>query len=62
MFCSCLLRWGAACEFMDHDVMRASNANLGLANPVGADYPFYVLIETQGSNERSALALFLTKG
>ncbi|XP_071946009.1 D-2-hydroxyglutarate dehydrogenase, mitochondrial-like isoform X2 [Antedon mediterranea] len=40
----------SAYEFLDHECMHLVTKYLGLTNPVG-DYPFYVLIETSGSNE-----------
>ncbi|XP_033097916.1 D-2-hydroxyglutarate dehydrogenase, mitochondrial-like [Anneissia japonica] len=40
----------SAYEFMDYECMAIVTKYLGLSNPVG-NYPFYVLIETSGSNE-----------
>ena len=44
-----------ACEFMDMGSMDASKRNLGLSNPLDQDYPMFVLVETQGSNEKYGL-------
>ena len=41
----------SAFEFMDQESMSVVTTNLGLDNPVeSADSPFFVLIETSGSN------------
>eukprot|EP00117_Sycon_ciliatum_P010257 scpid48151/ scgid12226/ D-2-hydroxyglutarate dehydrogenase, mitochondrial len=40
----------SACEFMDNDSMSLVKKNLGLVNPLGESYPFYVLLETSGSD------------
>lgn len=40
----------SACEFLDHASMELTVKNLGLRNPLGAQYPFYMLLETHGSN------------
>lgn len=44
----------SAYEFMDRDSMICINDNLNLSNPV-SDCPFYVLIETSGSNDEHDL-------
>lgn len=51
----------SACEFMDAEAMRLVSAHLSLHNPI-ADFPFYALVETSGSNsdhDRQKLELFL---
>ena len=41
----------SAFELMDSESMAVVTANLGLENPIQSDNaPFYVLIETSGSN------------
>ena len=40
----------SACEFLDLESMQLTSENLGLTCPLG-DYPFYVLLETHGSND-----------
>lgn len=42
----------SACEFMDNQAMQVSQKNLSSSNPLGTPSPFYVLLETQGSNSR----------
>eukprot|EP00057_Strongylocentrotus_purpuratus_P002511 XP_003724670.1 PREDICTED: D-2-hydroxyglutarate dehydrogenase, mitochondrial [Strongylocentrotus purpuratus] len=39
----------SACEVMDHESMQVVVKQLGLTNPV-SEHPFYMLIETSGSN------------
>eukprot|EP00051_Salpingoeca_urceolata_P017090 m.230242 g.230242 ORF g.230242 m.230242 type:complete len:606 (-) comp18858_c1_seq2:3244-5061(-) len=41
----------SAFEFLDTQSMDVVRNNLDLRNPLEADHPFYVLIETHGSNE-----------
>ena len=40
----------SAFEFMDNHAMAAVLENLGYTNPIG-EHPFYVLVETSGSND-----------
>ena len=40
----------SALEFLDAPAMRCSERGLGLKNPI-SDQPFYVLVETHGSND-----------
>ena len=40
----------SAFEFMDNDAMQTVAENLGYTNPIG-EHPFYVLVETSGSND-----------
>ena len=35
---------------MDARCMELVQKNLGLANPLGSSFPFYVLVEASGSN------------
>ncbi|CAG0897942.1 unnamed protein product [Cyprideis torosa] len=39
----------SSCEFLDHESMRCVTENLSLTPPIGEN-PFYMLIETSGSN------------
>ena len=39
-----------AFEFLDNGCMNAVQENLNLKNPITKNYPFYVLVETSGSN------------
>ena len=51
----------SACEFMDAEAMRLVSDHLSLRNPL-SDFPFYVLIETSGSNhdhDQQKLEIFL---
>lgn len=41
----------SAFEFLDSECMKTVKDNLKLNNPIKMDYPFYVLVETSGSNE-----------
>ena len=48
----------SAFEFMDRESMAVVTTNLGLDNPVEtADAPFYVLVETSGSNPGELIEL-----
>jgi len=40
----------SSCEFLDAGSLQVTRDNLGLKSPLQADYPFYMLIETSGSN------------
>ena len=44
--------WISAFEFMDHASMKSVIDNTQLKNPLTVDFPFYVLIETSGSNSQ----------
>ena len=35
---------------MDNDAMQSVAENLGYTNPIG-EHPFYILVETSGSND-----------
>jgi len=53
----------SAYEFMDHGSMECVRDNLKVTNPIG-DSPFYVLLETSGSNnehDEQKLSAFLEK-
>ncbi|KAM3962825.1 D-2-hydroxyglutarate dehydrogenase, mitochondrial-like [Aphomia sociella] len=53
----------SAFEMADYGAISSTSKNLNLPNPI-ANYPFYVLVETQGSNEshdEEKLSKFLTK-
>lgn len=43
-----VLSW-TAFEFMDNEAMKSVTKNLKFKNPIG-EFPFYVLVETSGSN------------
>jgi len=40
----------SAFEFLDNECMKTVNHNLNYKNPIVTQYPFYVLVETSGSN------------
>lgn len=44
----------SAVEVMDTPTMQLVNEHLNLRSPIG-DYPFYLIIETSGSNEEHDL-------
>ncbi|XP_059048288.1 D-2-hydroxyglutarate dehydrogenase, mitochondrial-like [Achroia grisella] len=53
----------SAFEMADNQAISTTSTNLKLPNPI-SDYPFYVLVETQGSNEihdEEKLTKFLSK-
>ncbi|CAG7727291.1 unnamed protein product [Allacma fusca] len=41
----------SACEYMDQTAIESVVRNLNIRNPIG-DFPFYMIIETSGSNEQ----------
>jgi FAD/FMN-containing dehydrogenase len=41
----------SACEYMDKSAVESVTRNLNVRNPIG-DFPFYMIIEASGSNEK----------
>lgn len=54
----------SACEYADWETLEAVFENLSLKSPLEQPFPFYVLIETSGSNgkhDEEKLSMFLEK-
>lgn len=54
----------SACEYADQETLDCVSENLSLKSPIDQSFPFYMMIETSGSNgkhDEEKLSMFVEK-